>query len=68
MAAGVGGLLHGLAVGGKRDTLHGEPVLVTGVVTTLSDGEWSDTGLGCTVAGGASQPGTAQAYWSRKAA
>ena len=44
MAAGVGGLVHGLAVGGKRDTLHGEPVLVTGVVTALSDGEWSDTG------------------------
>ena len=44
MAAGVGGLVRELAVGGKNDLLHGESVLVSGVVTGLSNGEWWDTG------------------------
>jgi microcystin degradation protein MlrC len=44
LAAGVGGSVRGLAVGGKVDSLHGEPVEVAGVVTAVSDGEWEDPG------------------------
>ena len=44
LAAGVGGSVRGLAVGGKVDSLHGEPVEVAGVVTAISEGEWEDPG------------------------
>lgn len=33
-----------LEVGGKTDTLHGEPVIVTGKVRLLFDGRWEDAG------------------------
>ncbi len=41
--AGVGGEVN-LAVGGKTDGLHGEPVTVTGTVRMLDDGRFEDTG------------------------
>lgn len=41
--AGVGSEVE-LNVGGKTDTLHGEPVRVRGIVRLLSDGKWEDPG------------------------
>ena len=41
--AGVGGSVT-LAVGGKTDTLHGEPVPITGTVRLLDDGKFEDPG------------------------
>jgi microcystin degradation protein MlrC len=40
--AGVGGQAH-MAVGGKTDDRHGEPVTVTGVVRRLHDGKFRET-------------------------
>ena len=42
-AAGVGGAVE-LAVGGKTDRLHGEPVPIRGRVRLLSDGRWTHEG------------------------
>ena len=39
VAAGIGGFIE-FAVGGKSDSLHGSPIVVAGVVTSLSDGDW----------------------------
>jgi len=41
--AGLGATVE-LAVGGKTDNLHGEPVLVRGVVRVLDDGRFEDSG------------------------
>lgn len=41
VTAGVGSTIT-LAVGGKTDRRHGEPVTVTGVVKTISDGKFED--------------------------
>ena len=42
--AGIGGIVEGLAIGGKADTLHGTSILVSGVVQAISDGTWDDAG------------------------
>jgi microcystin degradation protein MlrC len=42
-AAGVGATVR-LAVGGKTDRLHGDPVLIEGRVRLLSDGRWVHEG------------------------
>lgn len=42
VAAGVGETIM-LAVGAKTDTMHGNPVTVTGRVRTISEGKWEDT-------------------------
>ena len=41
--AGVGGMVQ-VAVGGKTDRLHGDPVPVTGRVRLLGDGQWVHEG------------------------
>ncbi len=43
VGAGVGAEVS-LAVGGKTDALHGEPVSVRGRVRVLTDGKWEDPG------------------------
>ncbi len=43
ISAGVGAKVE-LAVGGKTDDMHGEPVMVRGTVRLLSDGQWEDPG------------------------
>jgi microcystin degradation protein MlrC len=43
LAAGIGSTVT-VAVGGKTDSLHGEPVQLTGRVTRMSDGRFEDTG------------------------
>lgn len=43
VAAGVGATVE-LAVGGKTDDMHGEPVQVRGRVRVLHDGKWEETG------------------------
>ncbi|MEO6625076.1 MAG: M81 family metallopeptidase [Burkholderiaceae bacterium] len=42
-SAGVGGRVQAL-LGGKSDSMHGEPFPVQGVVTALSDGRYEETG------------------------
>ena len=42
VAAGTGGKVT-LEVGGKTDNMHGEPVLVTGKVRAVSDGDFEET-------------------------
>ena len=32
-----------ISVGAKTDSMHGEPVSVTGIVRTITDGRWEDT-------------------------
>lgn len=41
--AGPGALVR-LDVGGKTDTMHGEPVPIEGRVRVISDGQWEDAG------------------------
>lgn len=41
--AGIGAAVH-LAVGGKTDRLHGDPVAIDGVVRFLNDGRWVHEG------------------------
>ena len=41
--AGVGGRLD-VALGGKRDTMHGAPFAIQATVTALSDGRYEETG------------------------
>lgn len=43
VAAGIGSTVT-VNVGGKTDSLHGEPVQLTGRVTRMSDGRFEDTG------------------------
>lgn len=43
IAAGVGETVT-LTIGGKRDTLHGAPITVTGVVRTVTDGIYRNKG------------------------
>lgn len=43
IAAGVGETVT-LTIGGKRDTLHGAPITVTGVVRTVTDGVYRNKG------------------------
>ena len=42
IAAGIGAEIS-LDVGGKTDDMHGEPVLITGTVVELNDGEYEET-------------------------
>lgn len=42
-AAGVGGRIE-VAIGGKKDTLHGAPFAIQARVTALSDGRYEETG------------------------
>jgi microcystin degradation protein MlrC len=42
VAAGIGAEVT-FEVGGKTDSMHGEPVLVTGVVRAVSDGDFEET-------------------------
>ncbi len=42
-STGIGGRLHA-PLGGKRDSMHGQPFLVQAVVTALSDGRFEETG------------------------
>ena len=43
LAAGIGSTIT-LSVGGKTDSLHGNPVRLTGRITRISDGRFEDTG------------------------